>query len=56
MEAGATMIDDSLRQHVVVYPEVPHGFHADYQPSYRKEMAGDGWNRLLAWFKKFGVV
>lgn len=41
---------------IVVYPEGPHGFHADYRPSYRKEMADDGWNRLLAWFKKYGVV
>jgi carboxymethylenebutenolidase len=41
---------------IVVYPEGPHGFHADYRPSYRKEMAEDGWNRLLAWFKKYGVA
>ena len=27
----------------VVYPETPHGFHADYRPSYRKEEAEDGW-------------
>jgi carboxymethylenebutenolidase len=41
---------------IVVYPEGPHGFHADYRPSYRKEMAEDGWKRLLAWFKKNGVA
>jgi carboxymethylenebutenolidase len=41
---------------IVVYPEGPHGFHADYRPSYRKEMAEDGWKRLLAWFKNNGVA
>jgi carboxymethylenebutenolidase len=41
---------------IVVYPQGPHGFHADYRPSYRKEMAEDGWKRLLAWFKQHGVA
>ncbi|MGQ5525308.1 dienelactone hydrolase family protein [Chitinimonas sp. PSY-7] len=40
---------------IVVYPDMPHGFHADYRPSYRQEAAEDGWKRLLAWFKKNGV-
>jgi carboxymethylenebutenolidase len=39
----------------VVYPEAPHAFHADYRPSYRQEAADDGWQRMLAWFKKQGV-
>src|SRR5216683_340470 len=34
-----------------IYPEAPHGFHADYRPSYRKEAAEDGWQQLQAWFK-----
>ncbi len=38
-----------------VYPEAPHAFHADYRPTYRKEFAEDGWQRLLAWFKANGV-
>ncbi|MBI1745682.1 MAG: dienelactone hydrolase family protein [Acidobacteria bacterium] len=38
---------------IIVYPKTPHGFHADYRPSYRKEQAGDGWNRLQQWFKKY---
>lgn len=41
---------------IVVYPDTPHGFHADYRPSYRKEQALDGWNRLQEWFKKHGVI
>jgi carboxymethylenebutenolidase len=39
-----------------IYPGAPHGFHADYRPSYRKEAAEDGWNRMIAWFKKYGVL
>ncbi|MFB2768240.1 dienelactone hydrolase family protein [Pelatocladus sp. BLCC-F211] len=41
---------------IVVYPNAPHGFHADYRPSYQKEAAEDGWKRLQAWFKEHGVV
>jgi carboxymethylenebutenolidase len=40
---------------IVVYPEAPHGFNADYRPSYRKEAADDGWKRLQDWFKKNGA-
>ena len=39
-----------------VYPGVPHGFNADYRPSYRKEAADDGWKRMLAWFRQHGVA
>ena len=39
----------------VVYPNAPHGFHADYRPSYRAADAQDGWNRALAWFRHYGV-
>ncbi len=38
------------------YPETPHGFNADYRPSYRKEAAEDGWKRMLAWFRGHGVA
>ncbi len=40
---------------IVVYPNTPHGFHADYRASYRKEQAEDGWKRLQAWFRQHGV-
>ncbi|MBX5452702.1 MAG: dienelactone hydrolase family protein [Acidobacteriia bacterium] len=40
---------------IVVYPDAPHGFHADYRPSYRKADAEDGWRRMLAWFRTHGV-
>lgn len=41
---------------VVVYPDAPHAFHADYRPSYRPADAADGWQRMLAWLKKYGVA
>ena len=40
---------------VVVYPEAGHAFHADYRPSYVPAAAADGWERTLAWFKRYGV-
>lgn len=40
---------------IVVYPDTPHAFHADYRPSYRQGPAEDGWRRLQAWFKRHGV-
>jgi carboxymethylenebutenolidase len=39
-----------------IYPGAPHGFHADYRPSYRQEAADDGWRTMTAWFKKYGVL
>jgi len=39
-----------------VYPDTPHGFNADYRPSYRAEAAKDGWAKMLAWFKQNGVA
>lgn len=39
-----------------IYPGAPHGFEADYRASYRKEAAEDAWNRMIGWFKKYGVL
>lgn len=39
-----------------IYPGAPHGFHADYRPSYRKEAAEDGWKEMQSWFKKYKVL
>jgi carboxymethylenebutenolidase len=41
---------------IKLYPAAPHGFHADYRPSYRKEAAEDAWAQMTAWFKKHGVL
>ena len=36
---------------LILYPDTPHGFHADYRPSYRKDKADEAWQRTLSWFK-----
>ena len=41
---------------IKTYAGAPHGFHADYRPSYRKAEAYDGWRRCLDWFKRHGVA
>jgi len=41
---------------LVVYPDTPHAFNADYRPSYRAEAAKDGWKRMLAFFRTHGVA
>jgi carboxymethylenebutenolidase len=41
----------STNSEIIVYPEAPHAFHADYRPSYRQTEAEDGWQRLQDWFK-----
>lgn len=40
---------------IVVYPEAGHASNADYRPSYHAPSAQDGWQRMLAWFARFGV-
>lgn len=40
---------------IVVYPDAPHGFNADYRPSYVKADADDGWAKMLSFFKAHGV-
>ncbi len=50
LQSGTTGSD------IIVYPNTPHAFFADYRPSYRKKQAEDGWKRLQAWFKKYGVA
>jgi carboxymethylenebutenolidase len=39
-----------------IYPGAPHGFHADYRPSYRKEAAEDGWKMAIDWLKQNKVL
>ena len=41
---------------IIVYPQAGHAFNADYRPSYRPEAAKDGWDRMLAWFRTYGVA
>jgi len=43
------------RVEIQIFPDAPHGFHADYRPSYRADAALTGWSRMLAFFKENGV-
>jgi len=54
MEAALKAAGKTAEFHI--YPGAPHGFVADYRPSYRKEAAEDGWNQMIAWFKKYKVL
>jgi carboxymethylenebutenolidase len=52
----AALKDAGKTAEIIVYPDTPHAFFADYRPSYRKDKAEDGWKRMLEWFKKNGVA
>ncbi|MBM0103543.1 dienelactone hydrolase family protein [Steroidobacter sp. S1-65] len=41
---------------IVVYPNAPHAFLADYRPSYVEADARDAWQKMLAWFNQYGVA
>jgi len=53
MRASLRVVDDPSE--INVYPQAEHGFNADYRPSYNKEAAQDAYQKMLAWFKKFGA-
>ena len=55
-EMRKALKDKKKTAEIVLYPDTPHGFNADYRPSYRKDKAEDAWKRMLAWFKKYGVA
>jgi carboxymethylenebutenolidase len=44
------------KSEIILYPDTPHGFHADYRPTYRATQAKEGWAKLLDWFKKHGAA
>jgi carboxymethylenebutenolidase len=50
------MRDAGKRFTLVIYPGAPHGFHADYRPSYRPEQAKAGWQLMLDFLKGNGVA
>jgi carboxymethylenebutenolidase len=52
----AALAENKKTAEFKIYPGAPHGFHADYRASYRKDAAEDGWNQMQAWFKKYGVL
>lgn len=47
--------DNKKEGEIVLYPDTPHAFHADYRPSYREKQAKDAWKKMLAFYKKHGV-
>jgi carboxymethylenebutenolidase len=54
MRAALTAAGDTGSK-IVVYPNSPHGFNADYRPSYNAADAKAAWAAMLAWFKAHGV-
>ena len=52
----AALAENKKTAEFKIYPEAPHGFHADYRGSYRKDAAEDAWAQARAWFKKHGVL
>jgi carboxymethylenebutenolidase len=53
LQAGSSA---SKASQIIVYPDTPHAFHADYRPSYRKPVAEQAWTKCLAWLKTNGVA
>ena len=43
------------KSEIIVYPDAPHAFHADYRPSFRQADAEDGWQKLKDWLARHGV-
>jgi carboxymethylenebutenolidase len=41
---------------ILIYPDAPHGFFADYRDSYRKADATEAFGQLEGWFKRHGVT
>ena len=57
MKSALALGSDAARQSsLIVFPEAPHAFHADYRASYRQNAADDAWQRCLTWLKIQGVV
>ena len=52
----AALAENKKTAEFKIYPAAPHGFHADYRPSYRKDAAEDAWGQMQTWFRKYGVL
>ncbi len=52
----ALLASGQSKSEIVVYPEAPHAFFADYRPSYREADAKDAWERLQAGFTQAGLM
>lgn len=46
---------DSSNSKIILYPNAPHGFHADYRPEYRQQAAKKSWQQMQKWFYQHGL-
>jgi carboxymethylenebutenolidase len=51
----ALAVAGDTQSRIVVYPDAPHGFNADYRPSYVAKDAKAAWADMLSWFQSHGV-
>ena len=49
---GEVLKQTNRNAEIVIYPNVGHGFFADYRPSYNAEAAADAWKRCTGLFAK----
>ncbi len=49
------LLKEHKKGEIILYPETPHGFLADYRPTYTKQRAEEGWQKMLEWFRSHGV-
>jgi carboxymethylenebutenolidase len=49
---GEMLKQTNRSSEIVIYPNVGHGFFADYRPSYNAEAAADAWKRCTGLFAK----
>lgn len=54
-DMGRRLADAGAPAEIRVYDGAPHGFFADYRPSYREQDAQDAWRRAIAFLKAQGV-
>jgi carboxymethylenebutenolidase len=51
----SALTDAGSHSRIHVYPDAPHAFFADYRAGYRPDAATDGWQRMLEWFRQYGM-
>ncbi len=54
-EMERSLAQGSSGARIIIYPGAQHGFHADYRPAYDEKSAKDGWEKMLAFFRKQSV-
>lgn len=45
----------SSNSKIILYPNAPHGFHADYRSEYRQKAAESSWQQMQQWFNQHGL-